>query len=423
MSQVLGSGGIYTRPVSGVRWGIILVSPSSILGRICQEDHSLSKMQNTSYSHIPKLNRSNAMECMDPNCHGDCLICVLAWEQNALWDENSIPTVESTTTPLWTSGERLSLPETNENSTLALGTLTYSELVELLGMRMTTQLKTAISYVEEHNDPMKAMDYLTAAVHNLHDWVEANQAVATGWTGSTLLPLVHAKSFSYGVESELPNPLCAHSWELLNTPIGNTGLYPTTILIRRTGVFNWNLTRVFGSGLQTTYHREQILRKFTHPPTLRSGRLAYSPCEARSAVIQIHWNLVLLTKHRTRRRSLVLWGVSRSGKTVFARSLGPHLYFCGLYSGAEAIRAPEADYAIFDDIQGGIKFFPGFKNWLGCQVEFQVKLLYRDPILLKWGKPCIWLSNNDPRLDLTEQHEIDWMEANCIFQEIHTPLF
>lgn len=106
-----------------------------------------------------------------------------------------------------------------------------------------------------------------------------------------------------------------------------------------------------------------------------------------------------------------------------ARSLGPHLYFCGLYSYAEAIRADEATYAVFDDIAGGIKYFPSYKNWLGCQVEFQVKGLYRDPQIIKWGKPCIWLANSDPRMDLTETHELEWLEANCDFVEITTPLF
>lgn len=130
-----------------------------------------------------------------------------------------------------------------------------------------------------------------------------------------------------------------------------------------------------------------------------------------------------LTNDRTRRRSLVLWGPSRRGKTVWARSLGKHLYFCGLFSAAEAAKANDAEYAVFDDIQGGIKFAHWFKNWLGCQQEFQIKMLYRDPQLIQWGKPCIWLGNSDPRSDMVEQHDIDWLNANCDFQELDTPLF
>lgn len=119
--------------------------------------------------------------------------------------------------------------------------------------------------------------------------------------------------------------------------------------------------------------------------------------------------------------SLVLWGDTRTGKTSWARSLGTHLYFCGLYSYREAKNARDAHYAIFDDIQGGIKFFHSFKNWLGCQANFQIKGLYRDPELIAWGKPCIWLSNTDPRLDLSYS-DVTWMDGNCSFVEITTPL-
>lgn len=118
----------------------------------------------------------------------------------------------------------------------------------------------------------------------------------------------------------------------------------------------------------------------------------------------------------------MLWGDTRLGKTVWARSLGSHAYFCGLYSGAEAITAQSKDYAIFDDIQGGIKFFHGYKNWLGAQFNFQVKVLYKDPVLIKWGKPSIWLSNTDPRDDMVSA-DIMWLEGNCDFVNVTSSIF
>lgn len=132
--------------------------------------------------------------------------------------------------------------------------------------------------------------------------------------------------------------------------------------------------------------------------------------------------------------SLVVYGPSKMGKTVWARSLGNHIYFCGLYSYAEAIKAEEVDYAVFDDIQGGIKFFPAFKNWLGAQKQFQVKGLYRDPQLITWGKPSIWLANRDPRDQMYDglrqdasrdsaDNDVAWLEANCIFVELASPIF
>lgn len=117
----------------------------------------------------------------------------------------------------------------------------------------------------------------------------------------------------------------------------------------------------------------------------------------------------------------MVFGGTRLGKTMWARSLGAHLYFCGLYSYAEAVKAESANYAVFDDIQGGIKYFPAFKNWLGCQAQFQVKGLYRDPQMLYWGKPCIWVSNTDPRQDMSHEDAM-WLEGNCEFVSVEEPI-
>lgn len=120
--------------------------------------------------------------------------------------------------------------------------------------------------------------------------------------------------------------------------------------------------------------------------------------------------------------SLVLWGESRTGKTLWARSLGPHIYNVGLVSGEECMKAPHVDYAVFDDIRGGIKFFPAFKEWLGGQATVSVKRLYRDPKLVAWGKPSIWISNDDPRQSM-DQCDVAWLEANARFIEVYTPIF
>lgn len=116
-------------------------------------------------------------------------------------------------------------------------------------------------------------------------------------------------------------------------------------------------------------------------------------------------------------KSLVLYGPSQTGKTSWARSLGKHIYCVGLVSGAECMKAHDVDYAVFDDIRGGMKFFPSFKEWLGCQPHVCVKELYREPKVIEWGKPSIWCSNADPRNDML-QVDIDWMEANVTFIEI-----
>lgn len=120
-----------------------------------------------------------------------------------------------------------------------------------------------------------------------------------------------------------------------------------------------------------------------------------------------------------RGRSLVLIGPSRLGKTAWARSLGNHVYFGGLFSLDEF--SEDVDYAVFDDIQGGLEFFHGYKFWLGHQQQFFATDKYRGKKLITWGKPAIWCSNNDPRTD--KGADADWLDANCDFIFIDNPLF
>lgn len=86
------------------------------------------------------------------------------------------------------------------------------------------------------------------------------------------------------------------------------------------------------------------------------------------------------------------------------------------------MKADDVKYAVFDDIRGGIKFFPAFKEWLGGQATVCVKRLYRDPKLVAWGKPSIWISNDDPRMSL-DPSDVGWLEANARFIEIREPIF
>ena len=79
---------------------------------------------------------------------------------------------------------------------------------------------------------------------------------------------------------------------------------------------------------------------------------------------------------RTRRRGLVAFGPTRTGKTTWARSLGNHIYTVGLISGEELMKAPTAEYAVFDDMRGGIKFFPAYKEWFGAQEYVTIKQQY-----------------------------------------------
>lgn len=88
----------------------------------------------------------------------------------------------------------------------------------------------------------------------------------------------------------------------------------------------------------------------------------------------------------------------------------------GVMSGEVALRdMQDAQYAVFDDMRGGIDFFPSWKEWLGGQRIVTVKKLYRDPVQIEWGRPSIWLSNTDPRSQLKTHDDVMWLEANADF--------
>lgn len=119
-----------------------------------------------------------------------------------------------------------------------------------------------------------------------------------------------------------------------------------------------------------------------------------------------------------RPRSLCIFGGSRNGKTLWARQFGKHAFFGGLFSLDESL--DDVKYAVFDDLAGGLKFFPNYKSWLGCQFQFYCTDKYKGKKLIFWGKPCIWLSNEDPRTN--EGVDVDWLDINCDFVRINQPI-
>lgn len=116
----------------------------------------------------------------------------------------------------------------------------------------------------------------------------------------------------------------------------------------------------------------------------------------------------------------MLYGPSRTGKTMWARHIGPHQYFGGLFN-LDQLDTSNVLYGVFDDINGGLEFFPSYKSWLGHQAEFTCTDKYRGKKRVIWGKPAIYLSNNDPREDKgADRH---WLEANCDFHYIGENLY
>lgn len=90
------------------------------------------------------------------------------------------------------------------------------------------------------------------------------------------------------------------------------------------------------------------------------------------------------------------------------------MYFNAFFNLTEV--TDSADYAVFDDIAGGFKFFNNYKGWLGCQHEFTLTDKYKGKRKFKWGKPTIMCMNEDPA-SLSDV-DYEWLQLNCIIVEI-----
>lgn len=116
-----------------------------------------------------------------------------------------------------------------------------------------------------------------------------------------------------------------------------------------------------------------------------------------------------------RRLSLILISPSRFGKTEWARSLGPHLYFNGMFDLSRF--HSDVSYAVFDDFPWD-SFSKFHKCWLGAQREFTLTDKYRRKQTVLWGKPSIFLCNDD-----NVPPSSDWILANCVYVRLNLPLF
>lgn len=77
-----------------------------------------------------------------------------------------------------------------------------------------------------------------------------------------------------------------------------------------------------------------------------------------------------------------------------------------------------AEYAVFDDMQGGFKFFHSYKFWLGGQKEFWVTDKYRHKEKVYWDRPAIWVCNKDPMTWADDGVDYDWLNGNCDIVEV-----
>nr|CRI68613.1 Replication protein [Pepper huasteco yellow vein virus] len=126
--------------------------------------------------------------------------------------------------------------------------------------------------------------------------------------------------------------------------------------------------------------------------------------------------------------SLVVEGPSRTGKTLWARSLGPHNYICGHMDLSPKIYSNNAWYNVIDDIPP--HYVKHFKEFMGAQRDWQSNCKYGKPIQIKGGIPTIFLCNPGPQSSykeyLSEEKNRslnDWVQKNAIYVTIEEAVF
>ncbi|ABN80360.1 replication-associated protein C1 [Pumpkin yellow mosaic Malaysia virus] len=126
--------------------------------------------------------------------------------------------------------------------------------------------------------------------------------------------------------------------------------------------------------------------------------------------------------------SIVIEGESRTGRTMWARSLGPHNYLCGHLDLSPKVYSNDAWYNVIDDVDP--HYLKHFKEFMGAQRDWQSNTKYGKPIQIKGGIPTIFLCNPGPTSSYKEYLEEDknsalkqWALKNAIFLTIKEPLY
>nr|QFR36412.1 AC1 [Sweet potato leaf curl Hubei virus] len=126
--------------------------------------------------------------------------------------------------------------------------------------------------------------------------------------------------------------------------------------------------------------------------------------------------------------SLILEGPSRVGKTVWARSLGPHNYLCGHLDLSPKVYSNDAWYNVIDDVNP--HYLKHFKELIGAQKDWQSNCKYGKPVQIKGGIPAIVLCNPGEGasyksyLEKAENYGLyQWTQKNAIFYSIEENLY
>ncbi|ACJ46587.1 replication associated protein, partial [Tobacco begomovirus - [Cuba:Granma:2007]] len=128
--------------------------------------------------------------------------------------------------------------------------------------------------------------------------------------------------------------------------------------------------------------------------------------------------------------SIIIEGDSRTGKTMWARALGPHNYLSGHLDFNSKVFSNDVEYNVIDDIAPHYLKLKHWKELIGAQRDWQSNCKYGKPVQIKGGIPSIVLCNPGEGssykcfLDKEENAPLRaWTIKNAKFITLEAPLY
>ena len=317
---------------------------------------------------------------------------------DAVGSDASITAMEASITTFTLVSTRLQLSTRRKRSII-------SELTEILNQ------------FEEHQRSLLTMQ----ARREMYDWTTANPH-------DHLLNVASMIQISGQISSaaQIKNHFCTlyvrRLQEIGCYPIRGSSSTPTYIIPNRSPNMNHrpSLQRMNATLNSENGNNRRILEN--HEMRGKLSLLAAGPapgCGNRRGgcaptPLRTEWNWA----NWRRVKSLILWGGTRTGKTLYARSLGHHAYYNLQFNMDDF--SNDCKYAVFDDIQGGFEYWHSYKGWLGAQKQFVITDKYRKKRTIHWGKPSIMCTNDDPFA--MRNVDYDWLMNNCYIINVVDPI-
>nr|ADR72668.1 replication initiator protein [Okra yellow mosaic Mexico virus] len=128
--------------------------------------------------------------------------------------------------------------------------------------------------------------------------------------------------------------------------------------------------------------------------------------------------------------SIIVEGDSRTGKTMWARALGPHNYLSGHLDFNPRVYSNEVEYNVIDDVAPHYLKLKHWKELIGAQKDWQSNCKYGKPVQIKGGIPSIVLCNPGEGasykdfLDKEENASLrNWTIKNALFITLTSALY